>query len=216
MRKPTPSTTLTPCVTSTCGLVRRRTADQEELINVCTGRRLFDLRLHESREPRRLPAGPKATFGATRTVQPTPRPARDGPGEPTGRPRGAQERPRAAPERPRAALEGAKGTPGEPRSGQERPRSGPKAPRTLRGQKCAPGGPKMRPRRAQHRLQEGQKWASERTVSKTPTDVTAGRSGHKLNQTTDQLTHTTGSTQVIDLVRRRTAGQEVLIHVWTG
>ena len=32
LRKPTPSTALPPCVTSTCGLVRRRTADQEVLI----------------------------------------------------------------------------------------------------------------------------------------------------------------------------------------
>ena len=85
----------------------------------------------------------------------------------------------------------------------------------------------MGPGRAQNRLQESQKWASERTkgrqqgrfsgslgsrqVSKTPTDVTAGRSGHKLNQTTDQFTHTTGSTQVIDLVRRRTAGHYIYI-----
>ena len=34
LRKPTPSTALPPCVTSTCGLVRRRTADQGVLIHV--------------------------------------------------------------------------------------------------------------------------------------------------------------------------------------
>ena len=34
LRKPTPSTALLPCVTSTCGLVRRRTANQGVLIHV--------------------------------------------------------------------------------------------------------------------------------------------------------------------------------------
>ena len=34
LRKPTPSTALPPCVTSTCGLVRRRTASQGVLIHV--------------------------------------------------------------------------------------------------------------------------------------------------------------------------------------
>ena len=35
-------------------------------------------------------------------------------------------------------------------------------------------------------------------ASKKPTDVTTGRSGRRLNQTTDQLPHTTGSTQLFD------------------
>ena len=77
-----------------------RSIDKEVLIHVCTGRRLFDLPLHGLRGSRRFPAGPRVILGATRTVQPTPRPARDGPGEPTGAQEGSKGRPRGRQEPP--------------------------------------------------------------------------------------------------------------------
>ena len=66
----------------------------------------------------------------------------------------------------------------------------------------------MGPRRAKNEPQRGHDKGRQqdnfsgslgsRQASKTPTDVTTGRSGRKLNQTTDQLPHTTGSTQLFD------------------